>query len=172
LGWAHPSSFSLGLQSITFFFRSFSAVTWKNSSPSFDNPPSPPSYFTINTMADWEEKEIAWEKPAWAKNGPALRKTGANAATGKLEKPITSLPHQKDDGPFAKPEWTADVSTIEKPAGNLAKPITSATSDPTKWEKPDWTKKPVLKGTGKGDKLRTGGDIARPIGGIKPVDDE
>lgn len=119
-----------------------------------------------------EEQDYSWEKPAWAKNGPGLRKTGANAATGKLEKPITSLPHQKDDGPFAKPEWTADVDTIEKPEGNLAKPITSATSDPTKWEKPDWTKKQTLKGTGKGDKLRSGNDIARPIGGIKAVDDE
>ena len=122
-------------------------------------------------MADWEEKDLSWEKPAWAKNGPGLRKTGANAATGKLEKPITSLPHQKDDGPFSKPEWTEDVSHMPKPEGDLAKPVTTATSAPG-WEKPDWTKKPVLKGTGKGEKLREGKEIARPIGGIKPVDDE
>ena len=123
-------------------------------------------------MADWEEeKDLSWEKPAWAKNGPGLRKTGANAATGKLEKPITSLPHQKDDGPFSKPEWTEDVGHMPKPEGDLAKPVTTATSAPG-WEKPDWTKKPVLKGTGKGEKLREGKEIARPIGGIKHVDDE
>lgn len=123
-------------------------------------------------MADYDEdgREITWEKPAWAKNGPGLRKTGANAASGKLEKGITMLPHQKEDGPFSKPEWTEDVSAMPKTGENLAKPITSATSDGTKWEKPDWTKKPTLKGTGKGDKLRSGGEIARPIGGIKAVD--
>lgn len=124
-------------------------------------------------MADYEEdKDLSWEKPAWAKNGPGLRKTGANAASGKLEKEITMLPHQKDDGPFSKPEWTADVGDMPKPEDNLAKPITTATTDGNSWEKPDWTKKPVLKGTGKGDKLRTGKDIARPIGGIKAVEDE
>ena len=123
-------------------------------------------------MADYdEEKDLSWEKPAWAKNGPGLRKTGVNAG-GNLAKPITSLPHQKDDGPFSKPEWTADVSSMPKPEDDLAKPITSATADGTKWEKPDWTKKPVLKGTNKGDKLRAGGEIARPIGGIKAVTDE
>lgn len=125
-------------------------------------------------MADYDEKPIEWEKPAWAKNGPGLRKTGANAASGKLEKDITSAPHKASDGPFSKPEWTGDVTDMHKPEEDLAKPITSATdqSAGTSWEKPDWTKKPVLKGTGKGEKLRSGSDIARPIGGIKAVDEE
>ena len=77
------------------------------------------------------------------------------------------MPHQKEDGPFSKPEWTEDVGDMDKPEGNLAKDITSAphTSSDLQWQKPDWTKEAGLKGTGKGDKLRSGNDIARPIGG-------
>jgi hypothetical protein len=37
------------------------------------------------------------------------------------------------------------------------------------WEKPAWAMKSPLKSTSKGDKLKQGSDIARPIGGIKPV---
>jgi hypothetical protein len=37
------------------------------------------------------------------------------------------------------------------------------------WEKPAWAMKSPLKSTAKGDKLKRGSDIARPIGGIKPV---
>jgi hypothetical protein len=117
-------------------------------------------------MAAYEENDVSWKKPAWATNGPGLRKTG-RAPDKKLESDITSLPHQKEDGPFSKPEWTEDVGDMDKPEGNLAKDITSAphTSSDLQWQKPDWTKEAGLKGTGKGDKLRSGNDIARPIGG-------
>jgi hypothetical protein len=37
------------------------------------------------------------------------------------------------------------------------------------WTKPDWTRKKVLRDTSKGQKLLSGQDISRPIGGIRPV---
>jgi hypothetical protein len=37
------------------------------------------------------------------------------------------------------------------------------------WEKPAWATRSPLKTTTKGDKLKQGSDLARPIGGIKPV---
>ena len=37
------------------------------------------------------------------------------------------------------------------------------------WEKPAWATRSPLKTTAKGDKLKQGSDLARPIGGIKPV---
>lgn len=42
---------------------------------------------------------------------------------------------------------------------------------PIEWEKPDWAKKRVLRSTSKTETLYSGKDIARPIGGIRPVED-
>lgn len=126
-------------------------------------------------MADDDHKPIGWEKPAWT-TGANLKKTG-KSATDNLAKPITDLPHMKDgQAPgFEKPQWTGEVKEDKGIHGDLAKPITSAPhsgADPSlQFQKPDWTKDKALHSTGKGDKLKEGKDIARPIGGIKPVED-
>lgn len=126
-------------------------------------------------MAD--DRDFAWEKPAWATKGPGLRKTnrGQGMVNGQdLAAPITLLPHLNKDGPFQKPEWTEEVAHIEKPSSDLARPITSLPHSGNKdleFEKPDWVKNPVLHESDKGAALKSGKEIARPIGGIKPVDD-
>jgi hypothetical protein len=122
-----------------------------------------------------EEAGISWQKPDWTKN-TKLRPTGNNAA-GNLAKPITNLPHQKDQGPgFSKPEWTDEVVGKDRGLGDksLAKPITDLphAADPNlAFQKPEWTKNAGLQATGKGEKLKSGQDISRPIGGIRPVED-
>lgn len=121
-----------------------------------------------------EEQNIGWQKPDWTTN-TKLRSTGKSAA-GNLAKPITNLPHQKDQGPgFSKPEWTDEVSgKVGIGDKSLAKPITDLPhgADPSlAFEKPGWTKDAGLQSTGKGEKLKEGKDISRPIGGIKAVDD-
>jgi hypothetical protein len=127
-----------------------------------------------------EEQDLSWKKPDWATNGPKLKSTGKGdevKSGGNLAAPITNLPHQKEDGPFQKPEWTGDVANKESTIdGDLAKPITNLPHADVKganlaFEKPDWTKQPVLKSSNKGEALKSGAEIARPIGGIKPVDD-
>ena len=129
------------------------------------------------TMDD--NRDFAWEKPAWATKGPGLRKTGRGDQMvngGDLAAPITDLPHMDKNGPFRKPGWTGDVDKIEKPTEDLAKPITSlphsGNNKSLEFEKPDWTKKPVLHASDKGEALKSGKEIARPIGGIKPVEDD
>jgi hypothetical protein len=123
-----------------------------------------------------DEKEFGWEKPAWA-TGTNLKKTGKTPAAD-LAKPITNLPHLKTgDAPgFEKPQWTAEVKEDKGIEGDLAKPITNlphgGVADPNlQFQKPEWTKEAGLHNTGKGDKLKEGKDIARPIGGIKPIAD-
>lgn len=129
-----------------------------------------------------DDKDLSWKKPDWTTN-VKLRSTGKADIVkqgGTLAAPITELPHvKKEDLDFKKPEWTEEVSAKEgtRIQGDLAKPITSLphTGVPDKdlsFAKPDWTQKPVLKESSKGSALKTGKDIARPIGGIKPVDDE
>jgi hypothetical protein len=82
-----------------------------------------------------DDKDLAWEKPAWATGGGGLKKTGAGDK-------------MKGDG-------------------NLAKDVTMATQKKEiDFEKPTWTAEPGLANTGKD--LKSGLDIARPIGGIKP----
>ena len=123
-----------------------------------------------------DQNDLSWEKPAWTRNLP-LKNTSRGQATRSgenLAAPITSLPHQKVDGPFRKPGWTEDVqekgTSIE---GDLAKPITAlphgSKDKNLEFQKPEWTKAPGLQGTKRGAALSTGNDIARPIGGIKNV---
>ena len=93
---------------------------------------------------------------------------------GDLAAPITSLPHQNTDGPFQKPEWTGGVNPNAHPTGDLAKPITGlpqAGDNNLAFQKPDWTKDNGVKSTKKGEALKAGMEISRPIGGIKPVED-
>jgi hypothetical protein len=132
----------------------------------------------VNTMPNYddEERDLSWQKPDWAKKGPALRSTGRadQMKAGDLASPITSLPHQKDNGPFKKPEWTEDVSQMDVPTGDLAKPITSLPHSGNKdlsFQKPSWTTSSPVKATAKGEAMKSGKEIARPIGGIKPVED-
>jgi len=130
-------------------------------------------------MADYDDdRDLSWQKPDWTKN-TKLRSTGkaeAMKTKGDLASPITSLPHQKEDGPFDKPDWTEDVKDVERPGGKLEKPITAlphgAGGNSLAFQKPDWTKESGLQTTRKGEALKTGKEIARPIGGIKPVGEE
>ena len=117
-------------------------------------------------MAD----EFAWEKPAWTK-GAGLKKTGRRT-DGNLAAPITDLPQQAQA--FSKPGWTGEAAEKPKPETNLAKPITSIREtgdEKLAFEKPEWAKKKVLKESDKGSTLKSGGEIARPIGGIKLQED-
>ncbi|GKY90311.1 hypothetical protein MPSEU_000005100 [Mayamaea pseudoterrestris] len=121
-----------------------------------------------------DEEDLQWKKPDWATSGPKLKSTGKNLKGGEnLAKPITNLPHMKgeDQTNFEAPKWTADVQPSDIPS-NLAKEITSATSNASlAFEKPDWTKERPVKQSEKGAALKEGKEIARPIGGIKPVED-
>ena len=128
-----------------------------------------------------DDKDLSWKKPDWTKN-TKLRSTGMADVVkkgGNLAAPITNLPHQMDDGPFSKPEWTDVVKPEERHVeGDLAKPITNlphATAgdgnNDLAFKKPDWTKKPNLKESNKGEALKAGKEIARPIGGIKNVEE-
>jgi len=127
-------------------------------------------------MAD-DDRDLSWKKPDWTKN-MKLKPTGKadKMKEGNLASPITSLPHQKADGPFEKPGWTGDVKDQPKPTGDLAKPITDlphgAGGKDLSFQKPDWTKEKGLQETGKGQALKEGKEIARPIGGIKAVGDD
>ena len=127
-------------------------------------------------------KDLSWQKPAWATGGTKLRSTGKADVLktgGNLAAPITDLPHQKkEDLTFQKPEWTGEVEgkVGQRVHGDLAKPITSlphAGADKNlAFEKPDWTKKPVLHTSAKGEAMKAGASISRPIGGIKPVEED
>ena len=74
-------------------------------------------------------------------------------------------------------QWTETVPHVPKPTGDLAKPITSLPhteelkGNDLAFQKPEWTKDAGLSQTGKGAALKDGKEIARPIGGIKPVED-
>jgi hypothetical protein len=126
-----------------------------------------------------EKKDLSFQKPDWTKN-TKLRSTGKAEvlkSEGNLAKPITSLPHLGKE--FDKDEPTMLEKANSTPVQKVVADYSNNNDDNADevddkkigWEKPDWTKKPVLKGTAKGDKLKSGGTLSRPIGGIKPIDD-
>lgn len=153
----------------------------------------PSSQNDVPTDAD---STIAWTKPDWTKN-TKLRPTGKSTKEN-LAKPITILPHLKhgeSSGSELKTPAAASKPKVKQapktpnPPSNSA-PVTetacpkSAPSRPNapvsmgnedvpkiEWTKPDWTRKKVLRDTSKGQKILSGQEISRPIGGIRPVKD-
>lgn len=150
---------------------------------------------TENNVSDDAHTTIAWTKPDWTKN-TKLRPTGKSAKEN-LAKPITSLPHlKKSDTDFAP---TTPAATPKSKVKQVPKTPTPSGSDamaakaicpksaPTRanaavsmgnedlpqieWTKPEWTRKKVLRDTSKGQKILSGQEISRPIGGIRPVED-
>lgn len=78
-------------------------------------------------------------------------------------KPKASVSAPKSAPQVRKPKAPSVVSTTKSRADDFSAPK-------IEWEKPDWTKKKVLKETAKSYLIKTGQKLERPIGGIKPVD--
>jgi hypothetical protein len=121
-----------------------------------------------------EKKDLSFKKPDWTKN-TKLRSTGKGEvlmSEGNLAKPITSLPHMGKE--FDKHEPTmiekSHISPNTKQYADDDNNVNEGEDKKIGWEKPDWAKSSVLKGTAKGDKLKSGGTLSLPIGGIKQVD--
>jgi hypothetical protein len=79
-----------------------------------------------------DEDDGLWEKPAWAKGGHSLKKTGKGDAMktdGNLAAAITFTPFKSEDhtNKLANPDKlaTSDVGEKMKSDGNLAMPITN-----------------------------------------------
>jgi hypothetical protein len=93
-------------------------------------------------MADDDEDDGLWEKPAWAKGGLKLKSTGkadAMKKDGNLAAPITFTPFKSQDhtNKVANPEKLATSEEGEKmkTEGNLAAPITNIRDEMRKKKK-------------------------------------
>jgi hypothetical protein len=107
-------------------------------------------------MADDDINPHEWEKPAWAKDGPKLKSTGKAEimkAQGNLAGEITMINKNKDE--------SRDINPVAKDA-KLAGAAADGDKD-LSWEKPAWTQNAGLKSTTKGEKMKTKGDLAKPI---------
>lgn len=127
-------------------------------------PSPPPAPRPSVTDDDDDDEEFVnkheWEKPDWAKKGPALKSTGKadKLKAGNLAKEITHVNKEKDatrDVNFeANPVFlkASEKSDVLKEKGDLAKPVTKIREviadddedDDAKklaWQKPEWTSK-------------------------------
>lgn len=119
------------------------------------------------------------EKPQYPKSpGKPIR------PAQQAEKPQ----YPKSHGKAIKPAQQTEKLSYPKSPGKAIKPSVPGAAMPTlgdkdngngdsehkpiEWEKPDWAKKRVLRATSKTDVLYSGKDIARPIGGIRPVEED
>lgn len=122
-----------------------------------------------------ENKDLSFKKPDWTMN-TKLKSTGKADAlkSGQLEKPITALPHMGKNYEGNEATMLEKSNAAQDSPTHVEPPPSESDADDGKnivWEKPDWTKKPVLKETAKGEKLKSGAVLSRPIGGIKPVEE-
>ena len=126
------------------------------------------------------------EKPSQAPPAPSSSNTAKPIAVlhGRknvaLSSPTRECTKTKEDA--SSPE-AASVTASQPPKSAPTKakkavgspPVAGARDDDKlgtiEWKKPDWTTKKVLRDTSKRDKLMSGKDLGRPIGGIRPVDD-
>jgi len=109
------------------------------------------------------------------------RPTAPRKAASKI---ICPAPQPSDPAEQTeKPHYPKSPGKSQKPsAARAALPSPALAADnkddnnsehkPIEWEKPDWAKTRVLRATSKTDVLYSGKDIARPIGGIRPVEDD
>lgn len=80
----------------------------------------------------------------------------------------------KTPTPSSKTITTSRAPQCPKSAPSQPKVLVSMDQDDLpkiEWTKPDWTRKKILRDTSKGQKLMSGQEISRPIGGIRPVQD-
>jgi len=128
----------------------------------------------ISEVAEGDDK-LAWKKPDWATKGPGLHQTGKGGQSD-LQTPITNISEvvEGDDKlAWKKPDWATKGPGLKNTGkggqSDLQTPITNISEvaegdDKLAWKKPDWaTKGPGLKSTKKGEKLKDGGNLARPI---------
>ena len=86
-----------------------------------------------------------------------------NHRDGQTER-TKQVVYPKSPGKGIKPSVARELPPPTALDGDEHKPI--------EWEKPDWATKRVLRSTSKTETLYSGKDIARPIGGIRPVEDK
>lgn len=110
--------------------------------------------------------------------------TLAASVTPSAGRSPAAAPHKPPTAPSPRTPTTSrkvpiaprPKSAPQKPKARApAPPVAAATDDDSLpaivWEKPEWTKKKVLRDTSKTEKLMSGEKLERPIGGIRQVDD-
>lgn len=91
---------------------------------------------------------------------------------GNLAAPVTNIRNtiignESKNLHFEKPEWTKTAAAETK----KTEPAPSDDTSSLAWTKPEWaTKGPKLRTTKKGEALKSGKEIVRPIGGIKTIE--
>ncbi|CAB9501455.1 expressed unknown protein [Seminavis robusta] len=103
---------------------------------------------SLNMSMNLSQKNIDWEKPAWAK-GAKLRKTEAGqAARQGVNLNKSGKGPEAAGGEASAASLNASVTLTQKNIG---------------WEKPSWASNPNLKRTSTGEKMKTTGTLAKPI---------
>lgn len=140
----------------------------------------------VNTNSDDDDRKPAALPKTECKSSAVEQETGlspqsvtkASAVSGKPVKPYASL-HQT---PTKTPKAKNGFKKAPKSEGHAKQPnclppppVAAAVDDSSlpsiEWEKPEWTKKKVLRDTSRSEKIKSGQKLERPIGGIKPLDD-
>lgn len=110
----------------------------------------------------------------------SICKSPYKAARGKVSSTInTTTPKSEPSSDSGRPRTQAtamQLPQISSPKGNANEDTSDDAFDDSDkkiaWEKPEWAKKRVLRTTSKTEKIYSGGKLERPIGGIRPIDDD
>lgn len=143
-----------------------------NTSVSISMPNTKESHKSATATCSTTTKTTA-TKPTKSKVSKSNRKETTPSSQTKSVLTICSTPTMT----APKKKVTAapkSAPSAPRPKITASPPVAAAVDDHNfpkiEWEKPEWTKKTVLRNTSKGSKLKEGQEISRPIGGIRPLD--
>jgi len=154
-------------------FRGFSI---ESSSDEFKpkNPYQPPIPSPTNETDQGREQIQERETVSGKRTKPRYFKQRSGSEPQQDMPKLSSNPSQSPDGDdeeeedrkiaWEKPDW-ARSSPLKK----MGTP-TRVDNNNIEWEKPDWAMNSKLRGTEKGEKVKSGANLARNIGGIKLIE--
>ena len=138
-------------------------------------PKSPSAAATTKASESAGTAQITTKVPVYPKSPAKAKKSAAVPPPAAVMKTPTKPPNTDITRKASLPKYPKSAPTAPRPSCPEPPAAELLDDDGNKvieWEKPDWAQRRVLRSTSKTEALYAGKKIERPIGGIRPLEEE